>query len=106
MSEFIAKIKAVLDTSKAEQQLKDLENKQIKIGVEVEGQKEIPKVNQEIVNDNSVLVQVPPNKKGKKFKPFYMSPKFIFTEHEHAKRAGKDWEHHMRNRNKKKRESK
>ena len=49
MSEFIAKIKAVLDTSKAEQQLKDLENKQIKIGVEVEGQKEIPKVNQEIV---------------------------------------------------------
>ena len=49
MSEFIAKIKAVLDTSKAEQQLKDLENKQIKIGVEVDGQKEIPKVNQEIV---------------------------------------------------------
>ena len=36
MSEFIAKIKAVLDTSKAEQQLKELENKQIKIGVEVE----------------------------------------------------------------------
>ena len=60
----------------------------------------------EIVYENSVLVQVPPNKKGKKFKPFYMSPKFIFTEHEHAKRAGKDWEHHMRNRNKKKRESK
>lgn len=49
MSEFIAKIKAVLDTSKAEQQLKELENKQIKIGVEVDGQKEIPKVNQEIV---------------------------------------------------------
>ena len=49
MSEFIARIKAVLDTSKAEQQLKELENKQIKIGVEVEGQKEIPKVNQEIV---------------------------------------------------------
>ena len=60
----------------------------------------------EIVNDNSVLVQAQPSKKGKKFKPFYMSPKFIFTEHEHAKRAGKDWEHHMRNRNKKKKESK
>ena len=60
----------------------------------------------EIVNDNSVLVQVPPSKKGKKFKPFYMSPKFIFTEHEQAKRAGRDWEEHMRNRNKKKRESK
>ena len=52
------------------------------------------------------LIYYTPNKKGKKFKPFYMSPRFIFTEHEHAKRAGKDWEHHMRNRNKKKRESK
>ena len=60
----------------------------------------------EIVNDNSILVQPSQNKKGKKFKSFYMSPRFIFTEHEHAKRAGRDWEEHMRNRNKKKRESK
>ena len=60
----------------------------------------------EIVNDNSVLVQVPQNKKGKKFKPFYMSPRFIFTEHEHAERAKRDWKEHMQKRNKRKRESK
>ena len=60
MSEFIAKIKAVLDTSKAEQQLKDLENKQIKIGVEVDGQKEIPKVNQEITKPLSISLSLSP----------------------------------------------
>ena len=60
----------------------------------------------EIVNDNSVLVQVPPSKKGKKFKPFYMSPKFIFTEHEQAERAKRDWKEHMQKRNKRKRENK
>ena len=44
--------------------------------------------------------------KEKKFKPFYMSPRFIFTEHEHAELAKRDWKDHMKKMNKKKRESK
>ena len=51
MSDFIAKIKAILDTSQVEKQLKDLQNKEIKINTNTgDSKKNIDNVNDSVKN--------------------------------------------------------